>query len=130
MTAETEATATHTRLTIVYRNWRGEVGRRTITPVSMRFGHTPWHPEKQWLISAFDHGKGRWREFALKDIGRPDVALLEALERAEKDFLAIRDLPSHGASNRAFIDWLRSNAMAAAERVRAALAQAKGEADG
>lgn len=53
---------------ITYRNWRGEVSQRTITPKSVWFGSTEWHPEPQWLLNAYDHGKGADRDFAMKDI--------------------------------------------------------------
>lgn len=56
-------------LTVTYRNWRGEVGERTITPIRVWFGATDWHPEPQWLLEAFDHDKGANRDFALKDFG-------------------------------------------------------------
>ena len=55
------------RLEIVYRNWRGEVTRRVIVPRRIWFGSTEWHPREQWLMDAFDTGKGAERSFALKD---------------------------------------------------------------
>lgn len=53
---------------IVYKNWRGEVGERTIQPVKIWYGATEWHPEKQWFLKAFDIDKQAERDFALIDI--------------------------------------------------------------
>jgi hypothetical protein len=52
---------------VIYTNWRGETAVRTITPKSIRFGATEWHPEPQWLLLADDAEKGE-REFALLDM--------------------------------------------------------------
>jgi predicted DNA-binding transcriptional regulator YafY len=51
-----------------YKNYRGEVTTRIVTPISVRFGLTEWHPEPQWLLLAFDHEKQAEREFAMKDM--------------------------------------------------------------
>lgn len=64
-TAETGGEPT----TLTYRNYRGEVSERTITPKHVWFGSTEWHPEPQWLLTAFDHDKGADRDFALNDFG-------------------------------------------------------------
>lgn len=53
---------------IVYTNWRGETAPRTIIPRDLTFGATSWHPEPQWLLDAWDVGKGAERTFALRDI--------------------------------------------------------------
>lgn len=50
-----------------YTNWRGEVGERHATPISLRFGTSKWHRKAQWLMRAYDHDKGAEREFALLD---------------------------------------------------------------
>lgn len=55
--------------TVLYTNYRGETSERTITPIRPWFGSTEWHPEPQWLLRAYDHGKGAERDFALKDFG-------------------------------------------------------------
>lgn len=52
-----------------YTNYRGEYSIRRAVPVRVYFGSTEWHPEPQWLMSAFDLEKGADRDFALKDIG-------------------------------------------------------------
>lgn len=58
-------------VTLTYRNWRGEVAERTIIPRRVWFGSTDWHPEPQWLLTAWDAEKGADRDFALKDFGQP-----------------------------------------------------------
>ena len=50
-----------------YTNWRGEDSIRWVTPLSLRWGSSEWHPDPQWLMRAFDHDKGEEREFALRD---------------------------------------------------------------
>ena len=52
---------------IDYTNYRGERGKRTITPKYLRFGSTSYHPEPQWLVEAVDVEKGP-RSFAVRDI--------------------------------------------------------------
>jgi len=47
------------------------VSTRTITPIKPWYGSTEWHPEPQWLLTAFDHEKHANRDFALKDFGYP-----------------------------------------------------------
>lgn len=56
-------------LTISYTNWRGETSLRRIIPKGVRYGSTPWHPEPQWLLLAWDEEKRATREFAMKDFG-------------------------------------------------------------
>lgn len=51
-----------------YRNHRGEVSTRRIEPLQMWFGSTQWHPNRQWLLKAFDHDKQEWRDFAMTQI--------------------------------------------------------------
>jgi predicted DNA-binding transcriptional regulator YafY len=56
------------RVMIDYTNHRGERATRTITPRGINWGSTEWHPEPQWLLLAWDHGKNAFRDFAIKDI--------------------------------------------------------------
>jgi predicted DNA-binding transcriptional regulator YafY len=53
---------------ICYTNYRGETAIREIVPKSIYFGSTEWHPEPQWLLTAFDVEKKADRDFAMKDI--------------------------------------------------------------
>lgn len=57
-------------VTLTYTNWRGETAERTITPQSIWFGSTEWHPEPQWLLRAWDCEKQAERDFAMKDFGQ------------------------------------------------------------
>lgn len=61
---------------ITYTNYRGETDVRIITPQRVWYGSTEWHPEPQWLLTAFDHEKQANRDFALTDFGYKAVAAL------------------------------------------------------
>lgn len=50
-----------------YRNWRGELSVRHVSPISLRHGSSEWRPKPQWLMRAYDHDKAAEREFALLD---------------------------------------------------------------
>lgn len=88
MTEDTKNPAPQTRaegeaapLNFTYRNWRGEVGERSVYPIRMEYGSTEWHPERQWLLVAYDIGKGADRSFAFKDIiPEIDAPPLQSLE--------------------------------------------------
>jgi hypothetical protein len=81
-------------LTIIYTNWRGETAERSIVPIRPWFGSTEWHPEPQWLLTAFDVEKQAARDFAWAGIdpqgkrrvaiwiaGRPPLSVMqEAVE--------------------------------------------------
>ncbi|CAN7519707.1 hypothetical protein [Brucella pseudogrignonensis] len=74
-------------ITLVYTNYRGETSERTITPIKPWFGSTEWHPEPQWLLTAFDHEKQATRDFALKDFGHPTPSpRAQALDSAVVNF--------------------------------------------
>jgi predicted DNA-binding transcriptional regulator YafY len=73
------------RVTITYRNWRGEFGRREISPIRLIWGSNKWHPEPQWLIEAWDIGKSEIRTFALSGIsGTGNADRVEGLRKAAK----------------------------------------------
>lgn len=55
-------------VTILYRNWRGEIGNRKILPKNIYYGSSQWHAEAQWLLVANDLEKGVERHFAMQDI--------------------------------------------------------------
>ena len=86
-----------TPITMTYRNYRGEVDRRTVLPTRIWFGSTDWHPEPGWLMSAYDLAKAAHRDFALADCQFADlspapddldaqqVTLTEALALIEKE---------------------------------------------
>ena len=73
-------------VTLTYTNWRGETAQRTITPKRIWWGATDWHPEPQWLLTAFDAEKQADRDFALKDFGAADEIdrLRAEIERLRK----------------------------------------------
>ena len=93
-------------VTLTYTNWRGETAERTITPKRIWFGSTDWHPEPQWLLTAFDAEKQADRDFALKDFGQAlppavptdNTALVEVLKDPPMVKHAIgRDTPDEDA---------------------------------
>lgn len=53
---------------VTYTNYRGKISSRQITPRTMFWGSTEYHPEPQWLMKAYDHGKRAMRTFALRDM--------------------------------------------------------------
>jgi predicted DNA-binding transcriptional regulator YafY len=53
---------------IDYTNYRGERGERRIVPLGIHFWETEWHPERQWILRAFDMERELERQFAMKDI--------------------------------------------------------------
>lgn len=53
---------------VEYTNWRGETARRTIIPIRMWWGETEWHPQEQWMLTAWDVEKEATRDFAWQDI--------------------------------------------------------------
>lgn len=52
----------------IYRNWRGEIAERRVTPIRVWFGVTDWHPTEQWFLEAIDAENGNFRDFALAEI--------------------------------------------------------------
>ena len=56
------------KITMRYKNWRGETALRNIIPKKIEFIATEWHPEEQWCLIAHDLDKDAERSFALKDI--------------------------------------------------------------
>lgn len=58
-------------LSVVYTNHRGKTASRKIHPLGVWFGSTQWHPEKQWILDAYDVGKEAVRSFAMKDMVLP-----------------------------------------------------------
>lgn len=82
--------APHTPIELTYTNYRGETSQRRITPRSVYFGSTEWHPEPQWLLTAYDHDKQEYRAFALNDFGNTvDVAAVR--RQAFEEVAAIVD---------------------------------------
>ena len=58
---------------INYTNWRGENSDRNIIPLFPYYGSNQWHPEKQWLLKAWDIDKKALRSFAIRDIRPADI---------------------------------------------------------
>jgi hypothetical protein len=88
-------------LIILYTNHKGETRVRTITPERVFWGSNEFHPERQWLLSAFEKGKGQ-RTFAMKDMASPEVVYRTRLATLEAVAQAIDGECSSG--------WLRDKA--------------------
>lgn len=63
-----ESLSQATPITMIYKNHRGRVERRTIIPKALWFGSTEWHPQPGWLLRAYDLGKAAERDFSVADI--------------------------------------------------------------
>ena len=53
---------------IDYTNWAGKRRKRRVTPITLFYGRTEYHPEPQWLITAYDAEKRAERTFAVQSI--------------------------------------------------------------
>src|SRR4051812_49059962 len=56
------------RVVLDYTNHKGVYSRRTVIPVMMWRGTSPFHEGEQDFLTAFDTGKEDIRDFAVKDI--------------------------------------------------------------
>jgi predicted DNA-binding transcriptional regulator YafY len=65
---ETMAHGLYREVRLLYTNYKGETAVRRILPKKIWFGRTKYHPERQWLLDAYDVGKSADRTFAMKDI--------------------------------------------------------------
>lgn len=57
-------------LKFIYKNYKGEIGLRIVTPLRTEYRASDWHPDPQWILVAYDHDKGGHRDFAMNDIVR------------------------------------------------------------
>jgi hypothetical protein len=55
------------KITAFYTNYKGEKNLRTLIPLEIYWGTTPYHPHPQKLLKAYDLDKKEIRDFALKD---------------------------------------------------------------
>lgn len=53
---------------IDYTNYKGVRATRRVSPLFFTYEATEHHPERQWLMSAYDHEKKANRTFAMRDI--------------------------------------------------------------
>ena len=56
-----------------YVNWKGEKSKRQAEVNEYHYGSNEYHPEPQWLMSAYDLDKKALRTFALKDMSNVRV---------------------------------------------------------
>jgi len=68
------------RVVIDYTNHKGERREREIVPEEIEFRSTPYHPERQWVLQAWDVEKKARRTFPLRFIHswRPAQPVKEA----------------------------------------------------
>ena len=50
-----------------YTNYKGVTSTRRIVPMKLFFGSTHYHPEEQYILTAYDIDKKEDRDFAMKD---------------------------------------------------------------
>ncbi len=50
---------------VSYTNWKGSTRVRKIIPQGVKFGESPYHPGKQWLLVALDPEDGQVKDFSL-----------------------------------------------------------------
>lgn len=79
---ETGTQVPESAVPVLYRNHRGEVAVRLISPTCLHFGKCRWHPGKQHLLDAWDHDKQATRTFAMADVlAWGEVAVAEGLAK-------------------------------------------------
>lgn len=85
-------------VTILYTNYRGETAPRRITPIAREwFGSSDWHPEPQWLFTAFDMDKEVFRDFARSGV--------KAWGQAAVDAALSASAPASGAERMTAGEW-------------------------
>ena len=68
---------------LLYTNHRGVTAWRHVRPKDLRFGESPWHPGRQWLLEAWAFDRGVYRTFALAQVLRWQADAPERREEAE-----------------------------------------------
>lgn len=51
-----------------YKNYKGKLALRSVTPKRVYWGKNEYHPEEQWLMLAYDWDRAQLRTFAMKDM--------------------------------------------------------------
>ena len=69
---------TNKAIRIDYVNYKGRRTTRLVTPITLWFGSTEYHPKEQWMFTAYDHDKDAMRDFALKDVSVIDLSVFES----------------------------------------------------
>jgi len=52
----------------VYKNWKGIIEERRVTPISIEFRQNDFHDEAQWFLVGHCHARNEIRDFAFEDI--------------------------------------------------------------
>jgi hypothetical protein len=111
---------------VEYTNWRGETARRAIIPIRMWWGKTEWHPQEQWMLTAWDVEKEATRDFAWQDMKPVQNGATSAAVAAHRDTPAPVDalvkaaaqdarevFEDYGSKAREAIDYMEQVALAA-----------------
>jgi predicted DNA-binding transcriptional regulator YafY len=57
-----------TPLKFTYTNYAKVTAERTVMPIKVWFGKSPYHEDEQWFLEAYDTEKAVVRDFAMVDI--------------------------------------------------------------
>lgn len=79
-----ETTPETIKVTLDYTNYKGERKTYHIIPDKLLFISNKWHPEPQWLLKAWDLNKKDTRFFAMKDIHKWSIFILDQEEKEEE----------------------------------------------
>jgi len=55
-------------LSFIYKNWKGNIDKRTVLPIRLWYGSTVFYKEDRWLLKVIDTNIMEERDFAIKDI--------------------------------------------------------------
>lgn len=72
-------------ITMINKNWEGQVQKRCVHPMFLWYGTTEWHKTPGYLLHAYDPEKGAERDFALADC---DFRQVESSFAAHRDYIA------------------------------------------
>lgn len=66
-----------------YKNYRGEISKRTAKISTIWFGETSYHPTPQWIMTAYDFDKMEQRDFAMQDMSSVESYDADKHEKTE-----------------------------------------------
>lgn len=80
---------TYGMVKFVYRNWKGEIADRLVTPIDMIFDVNDFHDDAQWFLVAYDQKKKAIRNFAIQDIIGPITPVVARNNRVKHETNAV-----------------------------------------
>lgn len=81
---------------LAYTNHAGLRQIRTFVPRLVFYGSTPWHPNPQWILRAWDVDKQAERDFALAGFAEPGGRVVPSSERRARALLGLATVPGLG----------------------------------